>query len=60
MLLNDNLIVTGWLRIVLVDALGIVKSDDKYDNLVVDAGKAWLAARALEPGSSMPRPVAPC
>ena len=48
MLLNDNLIATGRLRIVVVDALGRVKSDDEYDNLVVDAGKAWLAARGLD------------
>tara|TARA_B100000212_G_scaffold159027_1_gene119425 strand:- start:5171 stop:5611 length:441 start_codon:yes stop_codon:yes gene_type:complete len=42
---KDEITVTGKLNIILVDQMGIVKEEHDFDNLVVTAGKGYIASR---------------
>lgn len=42
---NDKIKVTGKLNITLINELGIVTEDIEIDNLVVTAGKGYIASR---------------
>lgn len=44
-MINDNINVTGQLGIVVTDEHGQIKEQRVHKNLVVTAGKAWIAAR---------------
>jgi hypothetical protein len=47
MMLKDQLVVTGALKIVLADAEGNIKEDIEVKNLVVTVGKEFIAARMI-------------
>jgi hypothetical protein len=49
---QDDLLATGEVKIQLLDAAGNVKEEHKVKNLVVSAGKTYIAARMQ--GSSIP------
>ena len=42
---KDEITVTGKLNVILVDQMGIVKEEHDFDNLVVTAGKGYIASR---------------
>lgn len=42
---KDQITVTGKLNVILVDQMGIVKEEHDFDNLVVTAGKGYIASR---------------
>ncbi len=42
---TDEITVTGRLNVILVDQMGIVKEEHDFDNLVVGAGKSYIASR---------------
>jgi hypothetical protein len=42
---TDEITVTGKLNVILVDQMGIVKEEHDFDNLVVTAGKGYIASR---------------
>lgn len=42
---KDQITVTGKLNVILVDEMGIVKEEHDFDNLVVTAGKGYIASR---------------
>ena len=42
---DDEIKVKGHLSIVLVDEMGVVKDERDFDNLVVTAGKGYIASR---------------
>ncbi len=42
---DDEIKVKGHLSIVLVDEMGVVKDERDLDNLVVTAGKGYIASR---------------
>ena len=42
---KDEITVTGKLNVILVDQMGIVKEGHDFDNLVVTAGKGYIASR---------------
>ena len=42
---TDEITVTGKLNVILVDQMGIVKEEHEFDNLVVTAGKGYIASR---------------
>lgn len=46
-MINENIKATGELRIVLTDKNGNVKLDKTEKNLVVSAGKAFIASRMI-------------
>lgn len=46
----ENLKVTGKLNILLTDAQGVIKEKQSVDNLVVTAGKNWIATRLKDVG----------
>jgi len=50
-MINDDIQVTGRLGIVLTDENGNVKEQHLHKNLVVTAGKAWIAARMKATGA---------
>jgi hypothetical protein len=50
-MINDTIQVTGQLGIVLRDEHGNVKEERLHPNLVVTAGKAWIAARMKATGA---------
>jgi hypothetical protein len=47
MMLKDQLVVTGALKIVLADAEGNIKEDIEVKNLVVTVGKNFIASRMI-------------
>ena len=50
-MINDNIKVTGQLGIVVTDEHGQIKEQRVHKNLVVTAGKAWIAARMKATGA---------
>ena len=42
---KDEITVTGKLNVILVDQMGLVKEEHEFDNLVVTAGKGYIASR---------------
>ena len=44
-MLQDKVIARGRVHLILVDAQGNIKHEDEIDNLVVTAGKAFIASR---------------
>lgn len=50
-MINDAIKVTGQLGIVLTDENGNVKEERRHQNLVVTAGKQWIAARMKATGA---------
>lgn len=49
-MINDTIEVTGQLGIILTDENGHIKEERLHRNLVVTAGKAWIAARMKTDG----------
>lgn len=50
-MIHDNIKVTGQLGIVVTDEHGNIKEQRQHQNLVVTAGKAWIAARMKTSGA---------
>ena len=50
-MINDNIKVTGQLGIVVTDENGQIKEQHLHKNLVVTAGKGWIAARMKATGA---------
>ncbi len=50
-MINDNIKVTGQLGIVVTDENGQIKEQHLHKNLVVTAGKSWIAARMKATGA---------
>lgn len=50
-MIHDSIQVTGQLDIVLTDAEGQLKEQRLHKNLVVTAGKGWIAARMKAAGA---------
>ena len=42
---KDEITVTGTLNLTLLDEMGMVKEEHTFDNLVVTAGKGYIASR---------------
>lgn len=51
--MNDNIAVTGWVSLKLVDADGNVKHEDSFPNLVVTTGKDFIASRMAGTASAV-------
>lgn len=47
-MLNENLNVTGKLRVAIWDEFGNIKEDFTTENLVVTSGLNWIAARMVD------------
>ncbi len=52
-MIKDNFQISGKLRIVVTDALGMVKVDKEEKNLVVTAGKGYIASRMVGTSSAV-------
>lgn len=52
-MLNENMTVKGRLHCILTDANGTIKREWEQDNLVVSAGKAWIASRMAGTSSAV-------
>ena len=52
-MIKDNFQISGKLRIVVTDALGVVKVDKEEKNLVVTAGKGYIASRMVGTASAV-------
>jgi len=52
-MIKDNFQISGKLRIVVTDALGVVKVDKEEKNLVVTTGKGYIASRMVGTASAV-------